>query len=277
MTKFREKTRTEQEIQSNLNLAPGSYLESTSRPWYGLLFLMPWIILYEVGTLVVSAEQITGTPRIVAFTWLMGLAKFIGMDQSLAWAFPGLVVVIILMCWHLSTHHPWAVNFKWLGWMAAESIVMTIPLFVLAALMNSSNPFSVSLSTANEAGPSSSGYLANIVTSIGAGIYEELVFRLILIGLIVMVLEDLCKVKLLTASMIAVLISAGAFAAHHYIGIIDGHIVRLEDFKIPSFVFRTFAGVYFAVIFRLRGFGITAGTHIAYDMIHFTWRFFFIT
>jgi hypothetical protein len=34
-----------------------------------------------------------------------------------------------------------------------------------------------------------------------------------------------------------------------------------------EFGFRAVAGVYFAVLFAIRGFGITAGTHAFYDII----------
>ena len=38
-------------------------------------------------------------------------------------------------------------------------------------------------------------------------------------------------------------------------------------FTVREFVFRTLAGVYFACLFAMRGFGITAGTHAFYDII----------
>lgn len=271
MAKTSGKNKAETGLEGQFNFVEGSYLESTSRPWYALLFLLPLVGLYEAGTQLVSAEQIAEAPRIMAFTWLMGLAEWIGMDRSMAWAFPGLVVVIILLCWHLSSQNPWRVRPGWIVWMGVESLVLTAPLFVLGTVMHSAGSCVV-FAVVNDGGVATGmqEYMAKIVTSIGAGIYEELVFRLILFGLIIMVLEDAMKVRSLITVAIAVLVSAVLFAVHHYVGLQGGEIVRLEEVKIGSFVFRMVAGIYFAVIFRYRGYGITAGAHIAYDIIYFT-------
>ena len=264
VTKDNTKTR----MEGHLNFAQGSYLESTSRPLYALLFLLPLVALYELGTLLVNTDQIANTQsRVAAFTWLMGLAEWIGMNRSLAWSFPSLVVVIILTCWHLSSKYSWRIDLGRLGWMAIESVVLSLPLFALGALVNSSKSFAASAAAQHT---DSSGYLANIVTSIGAGIYEELVFRLILIGLIIVLLEDVLKVRSSIAGIFAIIASAALFAAHHYIGVQNGKIATLEEFKMGSFIFRMAAGIYFAIIFRYRGYGVTAGTHSAYNIIYFT-------
>ncbi len=259
-----------------LNFGSGSYLESTGQPLYALFFLLPLVVVYELGTILVNTDYIFHTQsRVAAFTWLMGLAEWIGMHRSLAWAFPGFVVMIILLCWHLSSRHSWRVRIKWLAWMHVESIALSLPLFAFGAVLNRTYIQAVTsdlswLPALRTNG--SSSYLANIVTSIGAGIYEELVFRLILIGLIIMLMEDLLNIKDPTATLVAVLISAALFAAHHYVGIEHGRICRLaaEPFTLGSFVFRTLAGIYFAIIFRYRGYGIAAGTHAAYNIILFS-------
>ena len=123
----------------------------------------------------------------------------------------------------------------------------------------------------------SNGYLANLVTSIGAGIYEELVFRLIVIGLIMLLMEDVLGVKGPWAPMAAVSVSAVLFAGHHYVGMEAGRICRITDgltgaplpITLAGFVFRMLAGVYLAIVFRYRGYGIAAGTHAVYNMIFF--------
>jgi len=274
------------ELGGHLNFAQGSYLESTSRPLYALFFLLPLICTYELGTVLVNTDEIAHTQaRVAAFTWLMELAQWIGMHRSLAWAFPGFVVVIILLCWQMSSQYNWRVKFHWLGWMLVESAVLSLPLFAMGALLNSSKTFigqtvtdvgaavtqgcgNVVLQVVNDG--VANVYWANIVTSIGAGIYEELVFRLIVLGVILMAVEDLLKIKPLPAVIIAAIGSALLFAAHHYIGIEMGQFYKLEELKIGSFMFRFVAGLYFATIFRFRGYGIAAGTHSVYNIIYFT-------
>ena len=62
----------------HLNYLTGSYLESTSRPLYALLFLLPWIAIYEIGTILANTDQIAHTQsRVAAFTWIMAVAAML--------------------------------------------------------------------------------------------------------------------------------------------------------------------------------------------------------
>jgi len=109
--------------------------------------------------------------------------------------------------------------------------------------------------------------MADVVTGVGAGIYEELVFRLILICVLMMVFQDLIGMGHQNAVVLSILISAALFSAHHHIIWVDGQLGRSAPFCWSEFGFRTIAGVYFAILFAVRGFGITAGTHAFYDII----------
>ena len=73
-----------------------------------------------------------------------------------------------------------------------------------------------------------------LVVSLGAGIYEELLFR--------------------------VVVSALVFSAFHYVGAFG------DTFTVASFTYRAIAGVAFSVLYVTRGFGITAWTHALYDL-----------
>ena len=108
--------------------------------------------------------------------------------------------------------------------------------------------------------------MADIVTGVGAGIYEELVFRLILICVLMVLFQDLIGMSHQNAVVLSVLISAALFSAHHHVVWVDGRLGR-APFCWMEFGFRTIAGVYFAILFAIRGFGITAGTHAFYDII----------
>ncbi len=118
------------------------------------------------------------------------------------------------------------------------------------------------------AGDGSAGYAAgganlsgftDVVLSVGAGIYEELLFRLIAITALNILLVDIFEMKLQAAIPIIILASAVLFSAYHYLG--------AEPFNLAVFFFRTAMGVYLAGIYIYRGFGITVGTHAIYDLI----------
>ena len=116
-------------------------------------------------------------------------------------------------------------------------------------------------------GVQSESLLANIVTGIGAGIYEELIFRLILMCLLMVLLQDLMGISHSGSITLSVLISAALFSAHHYVIFVNGQLTSSSPFSGREFGFRTIAGIYFAGLFAIRGFGITAGTHAFYDIM----------
>ena len=64
-----------------------------------------------------------------------------------------------------------------------------------------------------------------------------------------------------TATVVAVFVSATLFAGYHYL---PG---TAESFTWGSFLFRTGAGIYFSLVFVIRGFGIAAGCHTFYDIL----------
>jgi membrane protease YdiL (CAAX protease family) len=234
----------------------------------------------------------------VTFVWLLNLFEYLGIDSKVAWAAPPLAVVIILAALQLTSGKRWHFGLRDVWPMTIECILLAIPLIVLSLFLNGSarpgadmNQFAndtmrvqteavtscslaatVSLPAALAAGyggqPATEQLLlANIITGIGAGIYEELIFRLILICLLMVLLQDVLQLSHNVAIMAAVLISAGLFSAHHHIVFLNGQFGQSMPFNWTEFSFRTIAGVYFAILFAMRGFGITAGTHVFYDII----------
>jgi membrane protease YdiL (CAAX protease family) len=133
--------------------------------------------------------------------------------------------------------------------MYAEAAVLAIPLLVLNWSIPLSGP-------ANGSG----GLIEGLALGIGAGIYEELVFRLILISVLVMIGADLLKLGRSRVAIAAVVLSALAFAAHHH------QPIGVEPFDLTRFAFRTIAGVYLALVFWYRGYGPAAGCHAAYNV-----------
>lgn len=275
------------------NFTPDSYLERTSRPVYAIVFLMPFIVFYEIGTLLINTDVLNQSQvRVVAFVWLQHLMQSLGIGTRVAWIAPPLVVVVILIGLQLASRKPWHFWSGDLLPMALECAALAVPLIVLSLFFNSPpvgpsggmplngvaepswTPDCVPVSgtgtlparvVSADAPPRS--LMANIVIGVGAGIYEELIFRLILIGVLLVLFQDLLRMDHRNALVLSVLVSAALFSAHHHITLIDGQIGRSAPFHWMEFGFRTLAGVYFALLFAIRGFGITAGAHAFYDII----------
>jgi membrane protease YdiL (CAAX protease family) len=102
--------------------------------------------------------------------------------------------------------------------------------------------------------------VGQVVTFVGAGIYEEALFRLLLFTALLRLLDRLDVPPLLMLTL-AALTSSALFAAAHHIGPYG------EPFDSSAFVFRLVAGIYFALLYQVRGFGIAAGAHALYDVL----------
>lgn len=100
---------------------------------------------------------------------------------------------------------------------------------------------------------------AQLVVSLGAGIYEELLFRVLLVsGLLG--LGMLLGWRRPIALAVAVAGSALIFSGFHYLGPLG------DQFSLPSFTFRAIAGLLLTGLYAARGFGIAAWTHALYDI-----------
>ena len=97
--------------------------------------------------------------------------------------------------------------------------------------------------------------------SLGAGIYEELLFRVLLVGALAWLARRAFGWGPAAAGMLSPrVLGALIFSAFHYIGPYG------DPLELGSFTFRAVAGVLFSGLYLLRGFGITAWTHALYDV-----------
>ena len=117
---------------------------------------------------------------------------------------------------------------------------------------------------------SSLGLPALLVGFFGAGIYEELLFRLMLLPALMGLLR-LSGFSLRASLITAVIVTSLIFAAAHYhidFEFAGRHFATThgEEFQWRSFTFRAIAGAYFSLLFAFRGFGIAAGAHALYDV-----------
>ena len=235
--------------KSAASAANPGYFQRSEAPLTNLMFLLPLLAAYELGT-----RQYVLNP-IVAFSLMQ---RFFALFGATGKYMPAMAVIGILIAWHLARKDPWHVCFGDLWKMAIESIVLGLPLLLLWL---GAGPYLARIPL--YPGPIAIGGWA--VPCIGAGIYEELIFRLIVLNVLSFLLVDLLQMQKNWASAGIILSSAILFAAYHYLG--------SEKFTPVTFVFRTIAGLYFAAIFLCRGFGITCGCHASYDIIVIGLRF----
>jgi hypothetical protein len=240
--------RADAPVKSAARAAKG-YFQKSELPLASLAFLLPLIVLYEVGTWYFTSDPTHHSEqRIIAFNLMQEFFHFFGASGRYL---PAMAVVGILLSWHIARGDNWQVDLRHVLGMGIESVLLAVPLIFLGFAAARYLP----LIGLNFSPPP----LGMLVLSIGAGIYEELVFRLIACTVLSFLFIDVLKVRKPVGYVLIVLISALLFSFYHYLG--------NEAFQWRSFVFRTAAGVYFGIVFTFRGFGVSAGTHAAYDIL----------
>jgi len=229
---------------------PPPYAAETLRPWACLVFLLPLVAGYELGLVTAGSASLRPEGSPLAAPQL--LHKFFSIFGASGYFLPGFALVGILLAWHLASREPWRVDRWVLAGMAGESLLWAWPLVGINYLIR--------LTSFTTHAPFA-GALTDLLLGVGAGIYEELMFRLMVITAVNVIMVDLARVRPAWGTAAAIVVSSVLFAAHHY------PPVGTDVFNGYDFAFRLLAGGYLAILFVLRGFGIAVGAHAMYNVI----------
>ena len=229
--------------------ASDGYWAESRRPLVSLVFVTPLLVLYEGGVLLLGP----GTLRNGADVWLRQLLDGIGFGHY--FLLPALTVGLLL-AWHHLTHQPWRVSSPVLVGMACECGVLAVALTWAGQFIARLLPLPVH-AILIAAAPA--GIFGRLIGFCGAGFYEEVLFRLLLLPAADAVFRGL-GAKPLAGAIYAIAATSLVFAAAHYVG------AHGDPWDLSTFVFRFFAGAFFAGLFAARGFGVAAGTHAVYDI-----------
>ncbi len=144
------------------------------------------------------------------------------------------------------------------GGMALESLAMALVFGTVVGTLTAQvlSPFAI----ATDGPLQSMGWATQLMVSLGAGIYEELLFRVVLVSALALFAQRVLRLRTVPTGIFAVVTGAFIFSAFHYIGPYG------DPLELGSFVYRMIGGIVFSAMFLLRGFGITAWTHALYDV-----------
>jgi hypothetical protein len=239
------------------------YWAAARRPLHVLVFLAPLIVAYELClALLLRTEGRDQVNTVEAHRGLMDFFAACGVARTDGLLLGGMLIIVILLVWHVLTRERWRVQPSTIALMAVESLLLTIPLLVVSRLMTTSSLLAAGLGpSAPGGGEAGLSLWSQLALSVGAGLYEELIFRMLIIAIVHTLLVDAAKLPHAVGALIAVMISAAAFTWYHDLTGSDGAIVLVRV------AFFGFAGVYFGVVFLLRGFGIVVGVHALYDVL----------
>jgi|SoiMethySBSTD1v2_1073268.scaffolds.fasta_scaffold11626_7 CAAX prenyl protease-like protein len=221
-------------------------LES-SGPWTDLGLTLPIFLGYHLGVIFLpvrnAADVVTQKLAVLADNSLLAYG---GLTLGIGAVYVALLVV-------LGRDH--ALRWERFGLVAAEGVLYAIAMRFIAGYVVGR----LYLAAAGEMSA-----FTGLVMSLGAGFYEEVVFRVGLFGLGARVVGMLFPLltpfrKQLTTLGWAV-VSAAIFSGWHYVGAMG------DPFDAKSFVFRWVCGLVFTAIYAFRGFAPVVWTHALYDI-----------
>ena len=226
---------------------------------YSFLAALPLFIIYEV-LILLTAPTTEIIVRISVDLWFKQLLQLIGLDAlniSLLIVFTVGIFILIHKREELNE-----LRVGYFGVMLVESTLWAI----LVALISSSLTNLILPGMALQSGESAVqlSYIQKLTLSLGAGLYEELFFRVLLVSLLIWIFNKWFGSKSWASYASAILLSAILFSAAHYSGNMG------DPFTMSSFLFRFIFGVILNGIYVWRGFGVTAWTHALYDIIVIT-------
>lgn len=247
-----------------------SYWRLSRAPRYSLLFALPLLAVYEGLAALLSRA---GGPDVRNGAEVL-LNAALGVVAG-RWAGLAVVGLVVLGCVALAgfdlRRSGGRLERRVFGWMLAESAALAVVCgFVVSAatawLLAAVAPRLAVLAAqgAAAAAPASEaalGWPTRLMLSLGAGLFEELVFRVLLVGALAFGVRRVLGAGRTAAGLLASVVGALVFSAAHYVGAYG------DAFTVQSFAFRAIAGLFFSVLFVFRGFGIAAWTHALYDVL----------
>jgi Type II CAAX prenyl endopeptidase Rce1-like len=250
-----------------LSSTSSRYWQASRAPRYSLSFAFPLLVAYEALAFTLSHQAMTGV-RNGADVLLKSAFVLLGGRNGLIVFGVLLVGTGAVLAWR-DRRRSGPLDGRVFALMALESILYALLFGLVVGSLTGLllRPFHPSVAgTANPAafvlqvGTQGLGLATQLMISLGAGIYEELLFRVLLVGFLAWAARRLFGWRASAAGIFATVVGALIFSAFHYVGPYGD---RLE---LASFTFRAIAGVMFSALYLLRGFGITAWTHALYDV-----------
>jgi membrane protease YdiL (CAAX protease family) len=239
-------------IRDRLARAWGSYVEQSLDRWNNAVLVVPLLVIYQIGILFTDGWR-NGvdfvTPRLLAAV-NGDLVKYL--------VFNGAVFVLAGFALFYRQAQR-SLERSTLAVMVGESTVHAVAMGVSATHLLRGLGITPDLIMPGATRMPEFGLLDGVVMSIGAGVYEELVFRVVLLGGLMWLFRKQPRVLQVT---IALLASSLVFSAAHLEG-----FGGLEPWTRYSFTYRLVLGLFLGLIYLTRGLAVAVYTHTFYDLL----------
>jgi len=223
------------------------YLNSSKSLHYSIVLTLPAVAIYELGVFFLfhdSFFELRNSGEILVRSLFETLHL---QDPLLVSALLGLVFIVVMVRGYRIEKKP-GIHANYVVYMLLESMLWGSVIYIGLQLFTH---IPLQVFTMEEK-------LSNINLAIGAGVFEELIFRLVIISALLVILERGFIIQSRLAVPIAILISAVVFAAFHLL---------MEPYSHPIFAQRVIGGIFLGTLYHVRGYGISVYAHIIYNFL----------
>ncbi len=219
------------------------YLRESSDFATGFLFILPLLVGYEVGLALLRSDVVNLAGGVIRLVFhLFGPAEPV--------VFAALTACLVVVA--LRRAERMRLDAELFGVMFLESLAYAFVLGLVCVF--------VARRLTAMAMPPGATLAEKVVLSVGAGVYEEVVFRVVVLGALYYGLKATGRVKPSVAALVAIVVSSAAFSLCHHIGPYG------DPLEVGRVVYRFAVGLFFAAIYIYRGLGIVVYAHALYDI-----------
>ncbi len=223
------------------------YLNSSRSFHYSLILTLPLVAIYELGVLILFKNSFfelrnSGEVLLRSLFTSLGLTNPYIVSAILSGLF-----LIVMIRGYQSEKKP-GIHSEYFIYMLIESMLWGSVIFVFLQLFTQL-PLQIM---------SFEDKLANMNLAIGAGIFEELIFRMVLISAILVILQKGFSLAENWSVVLAITAASIVFAAFHLL---------METFTPAVFGQRILGGILLGILFKMRGYGISVYSHVIYNLL----------
>lgn len=222
------------------------YFKISKSPFFSLIITIPLFVLYELGIFFAHKTEVS-TLKNGADVIIEDILSFFGVNIFYTLSLLLLFFALFFSWKHQKDFKSLKLRFSYFLFFLMESILYSILLFVIIKNI----PLFIQIR--------STSYF-DLTLIIGAGIYEELFFRVILITFFTKILRFIFS-NSSKFFWTPIFLSSIIFSLFHFVGI--------DTFSQDAFTLRFIGGIYLSLIYQFRGFAMASVTHSLYDILVF--------
>jgi hypothetical protein len=232
------------------------YLAQSKDLFHSLVFVLPIFILYQIGVLFTGGVQ-------NGVDFATGPMMALVQGDLLHYVLLNLGIFAVYVGGIFYMRHNHQLEIRIWPWLMAESAVYATLLGgVIIWLMEA-----LGMGALLASGGYEPGVVQALVISLGAGLYEETVFRLIGVSGVLAVARRLMPDVASWALALGVVVASSfVFSAVHHVGSMG------DPLTLGVFMFRFIAGMVLALLYYARGFAVAVYTHAFYDILVLVFR-----